>query len=753
MEITWRGMDYNFQPKTLKGGGDKWTHNSNINAPIFGSDTESVNKVDRYEPQCFTISAPSGEDRIIYLPENDFSLYYYMEDFVLEYANGILSAEERHAFNYLHNLEYDWLQFIKNYPLLLEMAKIGVGLDVDKELFSIRDYKVTLRKNALFTGSAPHLTMRISIGKDFFDLHWRDTFSFFPGTLAKVAKELGLEVQKAERQEDLGQVDYRDIPDDNPRKIEFEEYAKLDSKVTRLAGEKIRELHKSSGMTKIRVSAPSYAIAKVFHLMDEEQAIVTGINDQKIMQLVFDTYRGGRTGGIYHGAVENLSVLDFHSSYPASMLSLPSFSPSMEYVSVEDLSVENVLDILRETGNAFLRVSGTERDRHYPGLITTLNGKLTPIYGDFHNIATTGVELLTAYNSGTLDIKEVHEMVVLLDMEDEPFLPFKTFAETAYTRKNNSPKGSVEYASAKLELNSAYGKLIESRLQTLIGATDSRIILPIDLSMEKEFGNYYYQKYLTALEEGCTLLDKLEEISLELLENLGEEVLQTLGKKMFGDMTISGRIYGRHVVPAAAALITGYSRARLIAGAKALKALYWDTDSLFFKSRPLEEINAALAVATKWLPPNTVPLVVGDNLGELGFDIQNAKGFLAGVKRYYLVGESDGEVIEKSATHGIPALPKDQTARIISALATGSNYNYESKPKPLKSKEAKSHLEIGSFQSRKYESQFNLDERLNWIETPNGWHGVIMEFESLIKSSNSNKNRNEKVEKLVQNPA
>lgn len=742
MEVLWRNAEYEFHPKAIEGGGDNLTRYSNINGNIYGADTESVQLEDRYEVQCFTCSSESKGEHIVYTEHNANVFPVFLEWFVTEYEEELF--ESKYHFMYYHNLEYDWLQMVKNDTRLLEMAKIGVSPAEDIRLFKVNRFLVDLKKNSLFAGSAPHVKLKIARGRESFTLLIYDTFSFFPSSLDNVAKDLKLTVEKMDRQLDLGQVDYRDMDDQDEEKLYFEKYSKIDAKVTRLAGERIRELHRVAGMTKIRPSSPAYAIAMLYHLMDEEQFIVTGSTDESIMQLILNTYRGGRTGGIYHGQVENVSVLDFHSSYPASMLSLPSFNKNMVYYRMtgDELELDNILEVIEETGNAFLTISGTETDQHYPSLLTTFGGKLTPIFGDFENQSTTGYEFLVGIKSGGLQNIIVHECVVCMDTDDDPFLPFKEFANSAYIRKEESEKGSVEYISAKLALNSAYGKLIESRSQTLLGASDARDYLPYVEGMEKEFGNYYYSEYSKALENDQRLGDIYDDLIMQLHENFDEATCELMKLKMFGDFTISGRIYGRYVTPAGASLITGQSRARLLVAMKVLNALYWDTDSVFVPSTLSEdEINIKLRDVEHWLPANAVPVRVGDALGELDFEMNNGSGFLAGVKRYYLTDElfeseqydEKGKRmgVQKKATHGIPALPKEKIEDVIRSLALGNDYSYESKPKPIKAKESKRKEDIGSFMSRHFKSQFHLDERLHWERTSNGWNGVVTPFNEI----------------------
>ncbi len=761
MNILWHDDEYEFKPLTLQGGKDKMNRNSNVYAPIFGCDTESVHLGDRYEPQCFTLSDPFGCDHLYWLPHHDFGLKSFLTFLIVHFDNYLF--DEKMAFVYFHNLEYDWLQLVKNDPRLLEMARIQVSPEEDVELFRIGSNYVTLKKSALFAGSAPHFTIRIRRGKQSFSLFFRDSFSFFPSTLAKLATDLNLEVEKMERQEDIGQVDYRTIDNADERKIYFVKYSKIDAKVTRLGGEKIRDLHLHAGMKKIRASSPGYAINLLYHLMPEEISMITGTNDQTMMQLIFDTYRGGRAGGTRHGQVTNHSVYDFRSSYPASMCSLPSFNPDMAYIEVEDLRLENVLAILKETGNAFLIVSGTEIDSFYPSLITMVSGKLTPIYGDFKHISTTGVEFYVGAMSGSLTNITIHRLVVLLDMEENVFLPFRYFANEAYKRKAAAEKGNVEYSSAKLALTSAYGKLIESRTQTMIGARDYRVSFPFIAGMEKQFGNYYYSKYLEIIENESSLEEMYNSLLEEVQANFDAETYSAMDIKMFGDFSISGRIYGRHVNPAAASLITGISRARLVCGMKCLSADYWDTDSLFREDHEnLDDsaVNELLKVSDSWLPDNIQPLRVGEELGDLGLDCKNASGVLSGIKRYYLTyyefdkiqpyETEKGNFKKKYATHGIPALPKNLITEVLTALGTGEHYLYKSKPKPMKAKESKTKEQIGSFVSGMFKSNFHLDERLHWEVTAQGWSGKLKPFNEQGKPGMSEEQKQKVMESLYQ---
>jgi hypothetical protein len=744
MIVKWRDKNYTFTPRTLiaekdkEGSGAKVT----IDAPIFGFDTESVSLPDRYEPQCFQVSSSFDGENLVYLPPKTRGLEYFIEWFVRKYT--WLLTESHYIFMYGHNLLYDWLQLIKYYPDLIAVARTGIGLPSDYDIYKTSDYTVTLKKSGLFTGTAPHFTIKVKFSKrEWFEIMFRDTFSFFPAPLHKLGKDLKLTTEKKERAEDLGKVDYREM-EPCEKKSEFEEYAKVDAKVTRLAGEAIRELHIHAGMKRIRVSAPGFAINYLFHIIPEGTELVTGTFDLSIMQLILDTYAGGSTGGIYHGSVVNMAVLDFHSSYPASMVTLPSFLPTMEYIRYpepENLSEEELLEILREC-HCFVRLSGTETDQRYPSLVTSIKGKLTPVYGEFENIATTGVELCVGISSGTLKVKTIHELVLLVEMEPPKLLPFKIFAEGAYKDKEEAEKGSTQYTSAKLRCNSSYGKLIESRTETPVGDDVGNIVLPYIEGMETKFAELYYKQYIETLNEEST--ESFEQMVPDIIDGIFEEFgEENLKMSTFKSLSLTDLKYGRYAIPAAASLTTGTSRARLCVAKKALSAWYWDTDSVFIHDLVIEEANKKLAAASEWLPPFIQPICIGDKLGDMDVEIEEASGYLAGTKRYYIDNDIHRNCKDrtkcgdcpqkkkckyKKALHGIPTAPFDQAETMIQLLATGSNNKYTGKERPLGVKETKDVREIGRFKARDFESQFHLDNRLEWVKDSDGWIGTVKQI-------------------------
>ena len=239
--------------------------------------------------------------------------------------------------------------------------------------------------------------------------------------------------------------------------------------------------------------------------------------------------------------------------------------------------------------------------------------------------------------------------------------------------------------------------------------------------METEFGQQYYKEFIESLgeESTTTFIQRYPNLVEEIVNEFKVENLQFA---TFGKLSLTKLTYGRFAIPAAAALITATSRARLLAIMKGLDAVYWDTDSVFIKDYNPVTANEKLKVASSWLPPFLIPLRIGEELGELDCELENATGYLAGTKRYYL---SDKEGYVKKALHGIPTAPWDKAGEMIENLATGKNIKYTGRGRPKGVKETKDVNEIGRFGSRDFESQFHLDERLNWVETELGWMGEI----------------------------
>jgi hypothetical protein len=390
-------------------------------------------------------------------------------------------------------------------------------------------------------------------------------------------------------------------------------------------------------------------------------------------------------------------------------------------------------------------VDGVETDSKYPALLTLQDGKLTPVYGTFSGIATTGAEIFGGVSSGSLTITNVTECVICMDSEANVSSPFAVFATKSYERKKQSEKGSIPYILAKLLLNSCYGKFIQSSKPQLLGSDCDEFICQYPAGDEANYAKLYLDEYAKALAEGEDPLDALEDLrDLIVSETIAAGL--KLEMKPYNRMSTNKQEFAPSAIPAAAALITAFSRARLRALIKCTGAVYWDTDSAFIAGKTEAEIGECFKVGNAWIAPGLVPLEWGNELGQLDLEIDGAKGWLAGTKRYYLYGADDkGKQKLKSATHGIVNIHSPYSSDKIKArysevairnLATGRDVRYRTKAAPLKAKGTKN-ADVGWFESRRVAPSFKLDERQHWTKADDGthWLGHMKTWEELLNES------------------
>ena len=773
MLIDWRGKEYNYNPGVLRYHEDA---RHELDMPICGLDTESTRrggtgvpkqddklKDDIYECQCITWATPTGKG-IRWIEPGECALLAAVYEISKEFQN--FNDHKRTWFVYVHNLGYDAPQLFKGRPDLMTFARTGAydnakltktaGAPRKKGRYKAEYYidrignrDCFLRNRALFTGTAPHFTIRCYRNrKDYTDIKFIDSGSYFRGTLAGIAKDLKLPILKRERQDDIGLKDYRNISDGDALKKDFEEYAIDDADIVRMIGTQIVDLHREAGFGRIRSSSPGFAHAFFTKQLAELKTVVySGSLKPNDMRLILDSYGGGRTGGFVHGPVTNLTVVDFASSYPASMTSLPSFGPKMKYrrLKGKELNWPFVWQWLKDCPSAFLRVDGVETDEKVPSLIALHEGKLTPVFGAFTGIATTGPEIYGGVMSGTLTITKVHECLLCFDSEITPS-PFKKFAMDAYERKKNSPKGSVSYILAKLLLNAAYGKWIQSTKPQLIGtdAEDFICLFPDD-GHESDYAKLYLETYATAQYEEEDPIAALTELKEDILAEALRAGVPMAKPKPLHKMDTAKKEFAPSAIPPAAALVTAISRARLRALIKCTGAVYWDTDSAFILDKTKEEIEACFVEGSKWIAPGLIPLRWGNELGEIDLELENGIGWLAGTKRYHLLGNDEKGPKLKQAIHGIvnmysPKVKSKIKSRyaeaVIRGLATGDNLRYRTKGAPLKAKGTIDE-HVGRFKSHSVAPNFKLDERQLWERTADGlaWEGVMKGWQEIASGT------------------
>lgn len=627
-------------------------------------------------------------------------------------------------------------------------------------------------------------------------VHLRDTMGFVKTSLARACKAFKLDVSKLHHPPGLGEVDFRPhTPDEKimqqviawihtrppldddaseedkeerdnwlewlsltgaQMRDRFEEYGGVDALAAAQLLLKLWELQEIYGARDPAVSAPSFSAARVRE-MGRAHGLYTGMGGPEATQAAIDAYRGGRVGGIYHGALQHAYAYDIRSSYPYAMLFLPAFSPDhsgclrVDEVTDPDLDTRTALALscAEQYPCTVVKIHGWEHDTCYPAFLNKQElvdsrGRrrtmLMPQAGEVAGLWVTGAELLAAMSNG-FDLTSIEASFSWYD--NVPGLsPFKRFVEQFYSEKANHTGARREMA--KLALNSLYGKLIEMRRPDRLGLiypVDDGVFLVVPREREGWAGRYYWQAIARSLTGGRLTREEITADLMQASTDL-ERKLEREGEEYevlaLPEIPISDGHFGTMAIPPAAAVVTGIARARLHLGMVALGALYWATDSLFTTFEP-EVATTLLAnirrsVVTRWGTFSTLPKGVswpqiGAELGDLEAADSPMYGVFAGIGRYYFEPhhpDKDGKRKPKFAYHGLPHLDKKRSEvakEVLEQLARGEVASYQGRPHPIKARgtSTKRHgkrrpapEDIGRFVSESYEAMPEFDSRLRW---------------------------------------
>ena len=679
MFLNFRNKEYFLNTKNiiLKSDSDK---NNNIDWLIAGFDTETININDGVEGQCLTFSTPNQK------------IFKWLFKNGIEELLKILEMYNQNMHLYAHNLMFDWGILVKHHKDLMSLVRTGLCA---KYVL----WNGWVMKKCLFEGTSPFINLENNILN--IKVCIKDTFSFLPKSLDKIGKMFGFE--KMLRQDHLGSIDYRYTNYDLDCQY-FMQYALLDSEITMMAGEWIRDLHVEGELKRIRVSSPSYSVGYMKNHSDGE--LKHCVDDERVMQLILNTYKGGRIGGNFVGYVNNVTVLDFVSSYPCSMTSLPSFD-NVEFYSVKNISIEEGIEFLKNY-HCFCVVDGFENDCLYPSLLEQKE-LLTPVFGSFKEVYSTGVEIYVGVMSGSLKISKIREMIIIKD--DSNIKPFKDFILDNFSKKENAEKGSVEYLGAKLRMNSLYGKMIQTFDSFSLDRFIDDYIINYDVNHKKEFLESWYELYLDCLKE-----DRCFENEYNKLYQMIEKGGGKLEYKKLGDIKLGDMSFGDFCNIPAASIVTGISRARLLACMKVLKPIYYDTDSFFIRNWN-KKID--LDLVNSWLPNYVEPVRIGNKLGDIDVELIGGEGYIAGIKKYWLKSENT----IKRAYHGLPKLESNIVKRIIKNYSQMRKFEYYTKESPLKAKGCKDNMKVGKFVKRKICIDPKLDNRMIWEKRKDGYYG------------------------------
>lgn len=283
-----------------------------------------------------------------------------------------------------------------------------------------------------------------------------DSFLWFQGPLAKAAELYCPDLPKLKHPEGLGSKLFP-MSDDN-----FYEYAMRDSVVAYHIGKAVQEMIRQFDITQ-PVSLADMS-AKIFRhhflrhtIPQPARATIMG---------ALNSYHGGKNNVIPDAAPGwhlDVTGMDISSAYPFAMSQLPSMSYKRLYkrYPVTRKPVRSVPPL------GVYCVSGVTTDCDWPCIFTH---DFKPIRGPFMNVWIQGTELNEALASGELKTTKVRGHYYELERDNKPS-PFAGYCDHFYELKENENDPVKKYGY-KLNLNSVYGKFIQTRKNQKVIYTD-----------------------------------------------------------------------------------------------------------------------------------------------------------------------------------------------------------------------------------------------------------------------------------------
>lgn len=389
--------------------------------PVFGFDTETPN----YTPRLLTIADAEKGYCFDVNPEN------ILDAFIDFFAK--IPAKTIYCF--AHNLQFD-MTVLMNQDLEFEDS-----MQLLKTECTWGYKEVVIR----YLNDNPHFGEIVY--PDGKKVLLRDTFAFFGriklDELAKILK-IGSKVK----------IDKGEFYNENAYKNKrFREYATEDARLTACIGEKILEYHAMYDVN-LCVSAPQLA-ATVFRKNFIPRSGYLSAPHKDDLHFWELSYHGGKNG-CYAPApktYKDVYLYDINSAYPHAMTEIPNFY-ECGYIRTK----KNEINPLYE---GIYRISGRTQCPY--NSVFTHDFKPFKAGEYLQNIWITSYELKSLMKWNCLDKLDISAGLLVVPNERAKHNPLKSYAETFYDLKRNTPKSSVLYHFFKIMLNSLYGKFIQRR--------------------------------------------------------------------------------------------------------------------------------------------------------------------------------------------------------------------------------------------------------------------------------------------------
>jgi hypothetical protein len=361
-------------------------------------------------------------------------------DAYIEWADG-LPARMLHVV-YVHNLAFDLPEFLWAVKEKLAESATEYNFDIGEWTFHG------------FYGSPTFC--RMVNKRQNKTVMLVDSFLWYQGSLAKAAELFCPDLPKLKMPDGLGTKLFK-MNDEK-----FYEYAMRDAEVAYHIGKSVQAM-----IAEFNIMQPvslADMSAKIFrhHFL---QHTIPQPNKSVILGAL-KSYHGGKNNVVKGAAPAwhmNVTSFDISSAYPYAMAQLPSMSYQRLYKRYHKTikAVRNVPEL------GVYCVSGIASVCDWPVIFSH---EFKPIQGKFENVWIQGHELNEALRAGELKIKSIRGTYYEQE-KDNRKSPFREYVEHFY-RLKETEKDPVKRYGYKLNLNSVYGKFIQTRKTSRVPYTD-----------------------------------------------------------------------------------------------------------------------------------------------------------------------------------------------------------------------------------------------------------------------------------------
>jgi hypothetical protein len=346
---------------------------------------------------------------------------------LVDYLSDHCTSKDVEYIVFGFNLQYEWTQIFHDIPYELKIASdFDITLKTDKERSAI--LRATNNKRYMMTvelgGTKRRVKLIDAMGGWFGAGHVSlDSASKIISAGAKIAKPEAFTRKAA-------------------RTAEFRAYAEQDAVLTQRLGEYITELHQTYDVPQC-VSAPHFA-ARVFRRRYLSADILSPA--PILEQFGLDSYHGGKNGFylLKPMLLKDIWHYDIRSAYPEAMRQLPD----------PEQSTWQATDHYTRGSHGIYEISGYVKRCPYRA---AMHHDARWLAGRFTRVRVTSYELDAALALGEITLTRCIGWV----MEGPTNVgPLVRYVDDFYALKRHA-KTDTEKASAKLFLNSLYGKFFQ----------------------------------------------------------------------------------------------------------------------------------------------------------------------------------------------------------------------------------------------------------------------------------------------------